>query len=1105
MEWLSQNPLETEKYQTPHDILVRTTDGYLVKWERAKIVASLIRETELASHMTGLPRIKREEAEEIAKRVESRVKKMGVSLVSAPLIRELVNNVLIELSGREKRFLVYRNFYARVGAPVYDSYQIDLGLGFEAKENANLQPNPESSHKKKADRMCKEQYLLMMPPEIADAHVRGDVHIHDLEYFGTRSFCMDHDLRYFLYYGFMPDGTGHRASVAKPARHAEVAILHSVKVLAAAQTNFSGGQGFFNYLVFLAPYIRGLNEREVEQLMQMMFYELTQSYVSRGGQLVFSNIQVQPGVPEIWRDKPVVARGKVGPDVYGDYEDEVSALFRALHNVALEGDAWGKPFNFPKMEEQLAPEFLTSRYEDAWLLVHRAAARHGIPYFDNLTPAYRGYGKGVSCYQCLPGDELVITRGSRGIEVKEIRELSEADEVLSFSPNDGSARFSKPKGIFSTFHEGPLHVIQLEGGRRVKATGDHPVTVERNGRLLTLPAREVRKGDRVPVLIRLPRSTMERLEVEESVREVRARRTLPKSIPVTEELAELLGLYLAEGDAEEIPRGAIVRFSFGKHEKHLAERTKSLVNEVFGLEARLYEFKTALVVQVGNKQLYKFLTDQLKMGHNSYGKDVPDAVFHFPTPQVWRFIKSAFAGDGGMSLGHNQSGYPTYGLRLRLASKRAAQKVALLSSIAGLPLAYYEHHYGNGDQKIYVCDLTSRDAIAHFEAEEPTIHSQVVYLRVKKIKVEDYRGMVYDPVDVDGNHFANGLGVVTHNCCAYCFTDTPENDENFEAKMHFEDGAHFSMGGWQVVSLNLPRAAYLARGDDEELLQKINDQVDVAVRVFQLKKHWMNKMIALGRIPFVTQRPLDPSNGDKAPPLVDTESLVYTVGLVGVNEMVQHHAGAQLHESRDAFKLALKTLIGVKEHVEERAKETSLNLGIARTPAESTAQSFAVADLMSDEFREMSRKTVKGDVERSLNVLDGVRDLPVFYSNGTHLYVGADVTLAEKIEAEQKFFPLLDGGNMFHVWLGEAYSGPEALYTLTRKISATNIGYFAYTKDLTICGSCGATTSGMAEACPMCGSNKVTVWSRITGYYQDVSGWNEGKLSELRRRRRMGA
>jgi len=904
VERISQNPLETEKYRTPRDILVRTTDGYLVKWERGKIVDSLMRETELASEVAGVPAIKREEAEEIAKSVENRVEKMGVSLVSAPLVRELVNNVLIELSGREKRFLVYRNFYTRVGAPVYDSQQIDLGLGFEAKENANLQPNAESSHKKKADRMCKEQYLLMMPPEIGDAHLRGDIHIHDLEYFGTRSFCMDHDLRYFLYYGFMPDGTGHRASVAKPAKHAEVAILHSVKVLAAAQTNFSGGQGFFNYLVFLAPYMRGLNERQVKQLMQMMFYELTQSYVSRGGQLVFSNIQVQPGVPEIWRDKPVVARGRVGPDLYGDYEDEVSALFNALHEVALEGDAWTKPFNFPKMEEQLAPEFLTSRYEDAWLLVHRAAARHGIPYFDNLIPAYRGYGRGVSCYQCLPADELIITRGSQGIEVKEIQELSEADEVLSFSPRDESVRFSKPKGVFATFHEGPLCLIQLEGGRRVRATGDHPVTVERCRKLQTIRAREVRMGDRVPVLIRLPRS---------------------------------------------------------------------------------------------------------------------------------------------------------------------------------------------------------RRSIDHFEGEEALVNSPVVYLRVKRVGVEDYKGMVYDPVDVDGNHFANGLGVITHNCCAYCFTDTPENDENFQAKMYFEDGAHFSMGGWQVVSLNLPRAAYLARGDDEELLERIDDQVDVAVKVFQLKKQWMDKMMASGRIPFVTQRPLGPSNGGRAPPLVDTESLVYTVGLVGVNEMVQHHTGSQLHESRDSVKLALKTLIGVKEHVEKRAEETGLNLGMARTPAESTAQSFAVADLMSDEFRKMARETAKGDVERALKVLNGVRDLPVFYSNGTHLYVGADVTLAEKIDAEQKFFPLLNGGNIFHVWLGEAYSGPEALNRLTRKIASTNIGYFAYTKDLTVCGSCGATTSGIAEACPMCGSSTVTVWSRITGYYQDVSGWNEGKLSELRHRRRLGA
>jgi anaerobic ribonucleoside-triphosphate reductase len=136
---------------------------------------------------------------------------------------------------------------------VYDAHLIYIGEGFEAQENANLQDNAETSHKKKADKICKEQYMLLLPPRLADAHLSGDLHVHDLEYFGTRGFCQDWDLRYFFYYGLMPDGSGTKASVAGPAKKPEVAILHAVKILGSAQTNFAGGQGFFNFLTFIAP------------------------------------------------------------------------------------------------------------------------------------------------------------------------------------------------------------------------------------------------------------------------------------------------------------------------------------------------------------------------------------------------------------------------------------------------------------------------------------------------------------------------------------------------------------------------------------------------------------------------------------------------------------------------------------------------------------------------------------------------------------------------------------------------------------------------------------------------------------------------------------
>ncbi len=721
---------------------VRRSDGLFVPWNREAIVTSLLKETKLAEEFFGIPPISREEAEEIAKEVEKRIIKMELSFVSGPLIRELVNNILLEKSKEKPHYRVYRNIYTRVGSPIHDAYLIDIGKGFEAKENANLQPNAETSHKKKADKLSKEEYLLLMPTHLADAHLSGDLHIHDLEYFGTRPFCQDWDLRYFFYYGFIPDGLGTRTSVAGPAKKPEVAVLHSVKVLAAAQTNFAGGEGFYNYLVFLAPYMEGLSFKRVKQLMQMMFFELTQMYVARGGQPVFSNIQVTPGVPDLWRDVPVVYKGKVWENLtYGDFEDEVNTLFRALYAVALEGDYWGKPFNFPKLENGISPEFFNSHYDEEWLLVHEVVAKFGTPYFDNLIPPYRGYGKGVSCYQC----------------------------------------------------------------------------------------------------------------------------------------------------------------------------------------------------------------------------------------------------------------------------------------------------------------------------------------------------------------------------CAYCFVETPESDPEFQEKLYFIDGKHFSMGSAQVVTLNLPRTAYKANGDDEKLLEEIFRLMDLCVEIFKVKKKWLDLMLKHNRIPFATQRPRDPRTGKRGPPAVDFKELVYTIGIVGANEMAQAHTGYQLHEHPEAVKFVIKVLLEMKKYLRELSERHSMKLALARTPAESAAQRLAVADLVNGKYSEKAREVVKGDLEKARKMLAmGEHDVPVYYSNGTHVYVGAPISLWDRIKIEHKFFPVLDGGNMFHVWLGEAHPDPEALYKLTEKICRnTQIGYFAYTKDLTICRDCNAVSPLVQRKCPVCGSTNVSWWSRVTGYYQEVNAWNKAKQKEFMDRYRV--
>ncbi len=718
--------------------MVRRSDGFIVPWNRSAVVKQLLTETKLAKEFYEVRPISKKEAEEIAVDVEKKIFDLGLEFISGPLIRELVNNILLDKSKEKSEYAIYRNILTRVGAPVYDAYLMDMGQGYKAKENANLQPNPETAHKRKADWVSGEEYMLLMPTKIADAHLAGDLHIHDLEYFGTRPFCQDWDLRYFFYYGLMPDGIGTRTSIAGPAKHPEVAILHTAKILASAQTNFAGGEGFYNFLVFLAPYMRGLSYDKIRQLMQMMFFEYTQAYVARGGQLVFSNIQVQPGVPELWRKVPIVARGKIGPDVYGDYEDEVRFLFKALHDVAYEGDYWGKPFNFPKLENTISPEFFKPEYDEFWLDVHKVVAKFGTPYFDNLMPAYRGYGKGVSCYQC----------------------------------------------------------------------------------------------------------------------------------------------------------------------------------------------------------------------------------------------------------------------------------------------------------------------------------------------------------------------------CAYCFVETPESSPDFYDKLYFVNGKHFTMGSWQVVSLNLPRMAYRANGNDEKLFEESRRLMDLAVEIFKTKKKWMNLILERNRVPFATQRPFDPKTGEKGTPAVDFDELVFTIGFVGGNEMAQWHTDYQLHEHPEAVKILVKLILNMQKYKKELEERSGLKLALARTPAESTAQRFATADILRDDYRNKAEKLVKGDLNGAKSTLaDGEKDVPIYYSNGTHVYVGAKIGLVERMDLEQKFFPLLNGGNMFHVWLGDASPDPESIFKLTKRISTqTNVGYYAYTKDLTICNSCGRVTSPLNEKCPNCGSSQVEWWSRVTGYYQAVSGWNKAKKKELQDR-----
>jgi ribonucleoside-triphosphate reductase (formate) len=705
--------------------IIYTENGMCRSFEKQRIIDSLMKETELSE----------KEAKKIARKVERALEKLGYETTTGSLIRSLAVDSMRYFGMHEAV-----KKYAPLTLSLHDAIHMDGGDG--DSDNANQMASPETSHKHKADTLAKKQALRIIPEELAQRHRVGDYHIHDLEYFTTRPFCKSHDIRYFYMYGFIPDGTGLGASAAGPAKHAEVAILQAVKVLGMAQTQYAGGQGLLHFLTFFSPYMDRLSYKEIKQLMQMMVYELNQMYVSRGGQPVFSSVNLTPGIPDVFKKARAVHAGAVSGRLYEEFEPKVRLAFKALLEVMDEGDYYGRPFPFPKLEVCIQKEFLDPNtweesyvhqgevipsYKELYQAAFNLAAKTGLPYFDNLLPEYRKADGTVACYQC----------------------------------------------------------------------------------------------------------------------------------------------------------------------------------------------------------------------------------------------------------------------------------------------------------------------------------------------------------------------------CSFSFEDDSADSTEFDNKLNFVDGAHFDLGGLQVVSLNLPRCAYKAEHDTEKLWNEIRSLMEDAAKIFLLKREALRKVES--RLSFALQHPGD------APAYTDLDGQVFEIGIVGLADMVEYHMGKKTIDSEEAREFAREIIAYMGLVSKGLSYKHGIKTVVARTPAETCSQRFAVLDLLAGYEGEV----MHGDKAYAMEHLQETGNLPVYYSNGVAAWFGEYASIYKRIEAENSLWPALEGGSINHIFLGETATDGEALMKFSLNLArTTNIGYFTFTKDMTQCEVCRHIEGGIHSKCKNCGSEKVETYSRITGYISPTSRWNAGKSQELKDRTR---
>ena len=339
----------------PKGMLVRTSRFAPEEFDANKIANSLIKETKMPAEL----------AQKVAKEAEKWLLKSKTKYLTAPLVREVANAILIE-KGLEE----YRHKLTRLGLPVYDVTTLIDTKSKTSEGSASI-------HETAGETVLKEYILLnVFPRDIADAHLSGSLHIHGLSSWILKPSEIIHDLRFFFQNGLNLEKINVLQSSYSPPQNLESALsiafnvlLHSVKEIDETQTI-----DYFN--VFLAPFVKGMDFSEIKEALRL--------FITNINQHVNASLGLELTIPDFIADKP--AFGPSGKHVgkYADFFEESQLLASLIFEIFAE-ESVRKPLFNPKIILKMRPETFADEKAKAMLLkAHQLASEKGLPYFANM-------------------------------------------------------------------------------------------------------------------------------------------------------------------------------------------------------------------------------------------------------------------------------------------------------------------------------------------------------------------------------------------------------------------------------------------------------------------------------------------------------------------------------------------------------------------------------------------------------------------------------------------------------------------------------------------------------------------------------------------------
>ena len=1002
-------------------------------------------------------------------------------------VQDAVEKTLIEEGHAKtaKAYILYRKQHTdirEIGGLLKDIDVVDGYLSmmdWKVNENSNMSYSLQGLNVYATENIISNYWLhKIFPPEIGDAHVKGEYHIHDLGTLG--SYCVGWDLKDILLMGFK--GVSGKIE-SKPAKHFGTALMQIVNYLYTLQGEAAGAQALSNFDSLLAPFIRkdNLKYDEIKQEMQKFLFNMNVP-TRVGFQSPFTNITMDLTVPSYMTDEPIIIGGDLMDDSYSDYVDEMDMMNHAFAEIMYEGDAKERPFTFPIPTFNITKDFDWNNdgLEPLW----KMTAKYGIPYFSNFinSDMKPDDARSMCCRLRLDNRELRKRGGGlfganpktgcydEKTEVltedgwKFFKDVKKNEKVFTLSENN-EIELYKPTRFFEYDYNNEMYHFKSRSFDLL-VTPNHRMVVDNTW---TKERKFIEAQNFVPNTHRIPKQGIWNCKKKDYF-ELPPVNILSGSGPTSrfsDHEIETIRVAKREGKsiyqlAEKFNCDPVTIHNICKNSSRYGNRERVRVRyeapplkikmddwlKFFGFwlaegctdnekNAKTHGYRVT-ITQI-NKQKRKEIMRVLDALPFTYALD-GEAHIVICNKQLWSYLRQF--GDhytkfipreikeltreklkilfDWMVKGDGHERQTTGQINYWTSSKQLADDVQEVVLKLGW-LATIKTENANKTSSIKGRKITS-STMYTIGVHRKSKHFR---LREESIQKKHYKGKVFC-LEVP-NHT---LYVRRNGKPCWCGN---------------------SIG---VVTMNMPRIGYLAKNDDD-YFERLDHIMVLAKQSLEIKREIIENLTDSGLHPYsrVYLADVKKTFGEY------WKNHFATIGLIGMNDSILNFMNKSIAD-KEGKVFAEKVLDYMRNRMADFQEETGNIYNLEATPAEGTSYRLARIDKAQyPDIRTYNQEKYSNN---------GGRDAEPYYTNSSQLPVGYTNDVFEALDLQDSLQSKYTGGTVLHIFLGEEEPSPIATKKLVRKVAENyKLPYYTITPTFSICPVHGY-LPGEHKYCPKC-------------------------------------